>query len=64
MPKQKTHKSMRDRMKVTGTGKVMRRKAGSSHLMSAMSSKRRRKCRKDVGVPPALARKARILLGE
>jgi large subunit ribosomal protein L35 len=63
MPKLKTHKGTKRRMKLTGTGKVMRRKAGSSHLMSVKSSKRRRGYRKDAQVFPAIARKARIIMG-
>lgn len=46
MPKMKTHKGSKKRMKVTGRGKLMRRKAGTSHLMSRMSKKRKRKLRK------------------
>lgn len=63
MPKLKTHKGTKRRMKLTGTGKVMRRKAGSSHLMSVKSSKRRRGYRKDAQVFAPTARKARILMG-
>jgi large subunit ribosomal protein L35 len=50
-------------MKLTGTGKVMRRKSGSSHLMSVKSSKRRRGMRKDAHVSPGIAKKARIIMG-
>jgi len=32
MPKLKTHKGARARFHVTGTGKVLRRRIGSSHL--------------------------------
>jgi large subunit ribosomal protein L35 len=63
MPKMKTHKGTKRRMKLTGTGKVMRRKAGSSHLMSVKSSKRRRGMRKDAQVFPTIAKKARIIMG-
>jgi len=63
MPKMKTHKGTKRRMKLTGTGKVLRRKAGSSHLMSGKSSKRRRGMRKDTSVAPAIARKARLIMG-
>jgi large subunit ribosomal protein L35 len=63
MPKMKTHKGTKRRMKLTGTGKVMRRKAGSSHLMSVKSSKRRRGMRKDAAVSPGIAKKARIIMG-
>ncbi|MEF3302844.1 50S ribosomal protein L35 [Paenibacillus sp. GYB003] len=33
MPKMKTHSSLKDRVKVTGTGKVRRYKAYKNHLM-------------------------------
>ena len=32
MPKQKTHSGAKKRFKVTGTGKLLRRKAPKSHL--------------------------------
>lgn len=32
MPKLKTHKGAKARLHVTGTGKLLRRKRGSSHL--------------------------------
>jgi large subunit ribosomal protein L35 len=41
MPKQKTHKGLAKRVKITGTGKVKRKRCNSSHLMSAMNSRRR-----------------------
>ena len=62
MPKMKSHKGTTRRMKLTGTGKLMRRKAGSSHLMSVKSSKRRRGYRKDAQVAPGIAKKARIII--
>ncbi|NUN47372.1 MAG: 50S ribosomal protein L35 [Candidatus Brocadiae bacterium] len=42
MPKLKSNKSARWRFKVTGTGKLMRRKCGKSHLMSNKTKKQRR----------------------
>ncbi|HPD47317.1 MAG TPA: 50S ribosomal protein L35 [Anaerohalosphaeraceae bacterium] len=43
MPKQKTHKGIAKRMKVTGTGKVKRKRSFGSHLMSTKNAKRRRR---------------------
>jgi len=43
MPKQKTHKGLSKRIKITASGKVKHRRAGGSHLMSGKSAKRRRK---------------------
>jgi large subunit ribosomal protein L35 len=45
--RRKTKKSAVKRIKVTGTGKLMRRKAGLRHLASSKSSKRKRKLGKD-----------------
>jgi len=38
----KTKKSVAKRFKITGTGKVMRSRAGRRHLLSSKSPKRRR----------------------
>jgi len=43
MPKQKTHKGLSKRVKVTARGKVKHRRSGGGHLMSAKTAKRRRK---------------------
>ncbi len=46
MPKQKTHKGIRKRIKITGRGKVMRTQAGKSHLMTGTSAKKVRSTRR------------------
>ncbi len=46
MPKQKTHKGTKKRFRLTGTGKVKHRSAGTSHLASRMSHKRKRNLRR------------------
>jgi large subunit ribosomal protein L35 len=45
MPKQKTHKGTKKRFRVTANGKVKHRRAGTSHLNSHLSKKRRRNLR-------------------
>jgi large subunit ribosomal protein L35 len=54
MPKsiarRKTKKAAAKRFKITGTGKIMRRKAGLRHLASSKSSKRKRKLGKSTTV--------------
>jgi large subunit ribosomal protein L35 len=45
MPKQKTHKGTKKRFRITASGKVKHRSAGTSHLLSRMSQKRKRKLR-------------------
>jgi large subunit ribosomal protein L35 len=42
MPKMKTHSSLKDRFKITGTGKVMRYKAYKNHLLSHKSGRAKR----------------------
>lgn len=42
MPKMKTRKCVAKRFKVTGSGKVMRRRPGRKHLMRKKNSKRKR----------------------
>ena len=48
MGKQKTHKGIAKRVKITGRGKVKRRKAGTGHLLSGKKSKRKRQLRRPV----------------
>ncbi len=45
MPKQKTHKGTKKRFRLTANGKVKHRSAGTSHLQSRMTQKRKRKLR-------------------
>ncbi|MEI7591747.1 MAG: 50S ribosomal protein L35 [Actinomycetes bacterium] len=43
MPKMKTHRGAAKRFKVTGTGKIMRRKAGMNHILEKKSPERKRR---------------------
>ena len=43
MPKQKTHKGLTKRFKITASGKVSHKCAGGGHLMSGKNAKRRRR---------------------
>jgi large subunit ribosomal protein L35 len=45
MPKQKTHKGTKKRFRITASGKLKHRQAGTSHLNSRMSQKRKRNLR-------------------
>ena len=45
MPKQKTHKGTQKRFRATASGKVKHRQAGTSHLASRMTHKRKRNLR-------------------
>lgn len=42
MSKMKTHSSLKDRFKITGTGKVKRYKAYRNHLLSHKSGRQKR----------------------
>ena len=46
MPKLKTKKAVAKRFKVTGTGKLMRHKANTQHILGKKSTKRKRNLRK------------------
>jgi large subunit ribosomal protein L35 len=58
MPKMKTHKGLRNRVRVTRNGKIVRRKAGKSHLMSGKSGKRCRGLRRAATVEGRFAKAA------
>ena len=64
MPKMKTHKGTKKRFRLTATGKVKHRAAGTSHLASRMSAKRKRNLRGTVIVDKVEAAKIRIVLGK
>ena len=46
MPKIKTNRGAAKRFKTTGTGKVVRNKAFSSHILTKKTTKRKRSLRK------------------
>jgi len=47
MPKQKTHKGIKKRFKVTASGKAKHRKAFRGHLLGKKTSKRKSDLRQD-----------------
>jgi large subunit ribosomal protein L35 len=63
MPKQKRHSAAKKRFKVTGTGKLLRRKAMSSHLLRKKSAKRKRSHAQDHAVHPSDTREVKRMLG-
>ena len=63
MPKQKTHSAAKKRFKVTGTGKLLRRRAMKSHLLEKKSAKRKRRFRRDQPVSGSDVREIKKLLG-
>jgi large subunit ribosomal protein L35 len=53
MPKQKTHKGVKKRFRLTARGKIKHRHAGTSHLQSRMTKKRKRNLRGTTVLAPA-----------
>ena len=62
MPKQKTHKGLSKRVKVTASGKVKRGRAGGGHLMSSKNAKRRRHISSSTVMVGAIAKTAKVHL--
>ncbi len=62
MPKIKTHKSTAKRIKITGTGKILRSSGFQNHKRSAKSKRRLRKLDDMVPVTKGVARRIRLLV--
>ncbi|MCX8110584.1 MAG: 50S ribosomal protein L35 [Syntrophorhabdaceae bacterium] len=62
MPKQKTHRGLAKRVKVTGSGKVKRSKAFHSHLLSSKTPKMKRRLSRSDTVHPADAKRIKKLI--
>ncbi|MBB6119365.1 50S ribosomal protein L35 [Nocardiopsis algeriensis] len=64
MPKNKTHSGAKDRFKVTGSGKIMRRRANKNHILEHKTSKRKRKLSNEAVLSPADTKFIKKLLGK
>lgn len=64
MPKMKTHSGAKKRFRVTGSGKVMHRRAGKMHLNEHKPSRRTRRLSTDAVMEKGDAQKAKKLLGK
>ena len=64
MPKMKTHSGAGTRFRLTGTGKVMRRRANMNHMFEHKSSRRTRRLTGEVALAPADVRKIKKLLAK
>ena len=62
MPKMKTHKGAAKRIKVTGSGKVMRKKEGMGHLLAHKHRKRKRRLKKDAQITGGQLKQAKRLV--
>ena len=63
MPKQKTHSGAKKRIKVTGTGKLLREHAGKRHMLERKPSKLTRRLTGTTEVAPADVKRMNKLLG-
>ena len=63
MPKNKTHSGIAKRVKVTGSGKLMRQQAGLRHRLEVKSSKETRDLSGTVPVNKADIKRVKKLLG-
>jgi large subunit ribosomal protein L35 len=64
MPKMKSHRAAKKRFKVTATGKIVRRRAGKSHILTTKTRKRKRHLRQATLVHPGDAKRIKKLLGD
>ncbi|MCL2543043.1 MAG: 50S ribosomal protein L35 [Nocardioidaceae bacterium] len=63
MPKNKTHSGAKKRFKVTGSGKILREKAGKRHNLEKKASKVTRRLTGDVVVAKNDVPRAKKMLG-
>ncbi len=63
MPKLKTHSGTKKRMKLTKTGKVLRRKATGNHLLEKKSKSRKRTHAGNVELTGKQAKNVKLNLG-
>jgi large subunit ribosomal protein L35 len=63
MPKNKTHSGASKRFKVTGSGKIMRERAGRRHLLEHKPSSKTRRLAGTVELAKSDTKKIKKLLG-
>ena len=63
MPKMKTDKGAAKRFKITGSGKIMRRKAFMNHILEKKPSTRTRRLKREAQVTGGDAKQIKRLLG-
>ena len=63
MPKMKTDRGAAKRIKVTGSGRLRRRKAFKGHLLEKKSSVRTRRLGREADIAPGDERAVRRMLG-
>ena len=63
MPKMKTHRCAAKRFKITGTGKILRRKAYRDHLLEHKPSSRTRRLGREAEVVGGDKKRIKRMLG-
>ncbi|MFZ2544484.1 MAG: 50S ribosomal protein L35 [Candidatus Saccharimonadales bacterium] len=63
MPKLKTHKGTAKRIKLTSTGKLMRRRAFGTHLLAKKSKSRKRAINGSATITGSIAKNVKRALG-
>ncbi|MGH9044920.1 MAG: 50S ribosomal protein L35 [Acidimicrobiales bacterium] len=63
MPKMKTDRGAAKRIKVTGSGRLRRRRAFRGHLLEKKPSRRTRRLARETEVAPGSRRQVRRMLG-
>ena len=64
MPKMKSRKSATKRFRVTGTGKVLSKRAGMRHNQERMSGKEQRHLSKETTLAPEMVPGVKRMLGK
>ena len=62
MSKMKTHKGTKKRVKVTGSGKLVIKHSGKSHILTKKSNKRKKRLGQDAVLPEGAARRIKKAL--
>jgi large subunit ribosomal protein L35 len=63
MPKMKTHKGTAKRVKITGSGKIIRERAFANHMLSKKSKSRKRVINTSATVTGSIAKNVKRALG-
>lgn len=63
MPKMKTHRGAAKRFKITGSGKLMRKKAYNGHLFEHKSARKKRSLERETEVARSDIKRIRRTLG-
>jgi large subunit ribosomal protein L35 len=63
MPKMKTHRGAAKRFKITGTGKILRRKAYRDHLLEHKPTRRTRRLGREAEVVGGDLKRVKRMLG-